>query len=166
VPYRKQLNFSFDVMHQAGASLRRLQDFKLRLMTENLKAGRNDHVQEACRTAVQSFEAAMDDDLNTAQALAAIFDWVRELNTVLSEGKLLEDDRHTVLGTMKTFNQVLELWRFGEDELDAKVQELIEQRTMARKTRDFALADRIRDQISQLGYLIEDTKDGVRWKKR
>jgi cysteinyl-tRNA synthetase len=108
----------------------------------------------------------MDDDLNTAQALAAVFDWVRDLNTELAEARFLEDDRPTALRALERFNQVLELWHSDEAEIDDKIRRLIEQRTQARKSRNFALADQIRDQIHELGYVIEDTKEGIRWKKR
>ena len=166
VPYRRQLNFTFDLLHQADKSLARLQDFKLRLTTEKLKPGSSQKVQEVTAAALQDFEGAMDDDLNTAQALAAVFDWVRDLNTELAEGGFLEDDRQTALRTLEQFNQVLELWRSDDEEIDEKIRSLIEQRTQARKSRNFALADQIRDQIHELGYVIEDTKEGIRWKKR
>jgi cysteinyl-tRNA synthetase len=67
---------------------------------------------------------------------------------------------------LEDFNQVLELWRPAESGLDETIRNLIDQRTQARKSRNFALADQIRDQIYQLGYAIEDTKEGVRWKRR
>ena len=166
VPYRRQLNFTFDLLHQAGKSLARLQDFKLRLTTEKVKPGSSQKIQDTTAAALRDFERAMDDDLNTAQALAAVFDWVRDLNTELSEGRFLEDDRQTALRALERFNQVLELWQSDDAEIDDKIRSLIEQRTQARKSRNFALADQIRDQIHELGYVIEDTKEGIRWKKR
>jgi cysteinyl-tRNA synthetase len=118
VPYRRQLNFTFDLLHQAGKSLARLQDFKLRLTTEKLKPGSGQKVREVTAAALQDFEKAMDDDLNTAQALAAVFDWVRDLNTELSEGRFCEDDRQTALHALEQFNQVLELWSSDNEEID------------------------------------------------
>jgi cysteinyl-tRNA synthetase len=166
VPYKRQLNFTFDAMKQADSSLKRLEDFKLRLLTENLKQGGNEKVQRASAAALQDFERAMDDDLNTAEALAAVFNWVRDLNTAFSENALTDEDRQVALQTLEDFNQVLELWRPEESGLDETIRNLIDQRTQARKSRNFALADQIRDQIYQLGYAIEDTKEGVRWKRR
>jgi cysteinyl-tRNA synthetase len=166
VPYRRKLNFTFDLLHQAEKSLARLQDFKLRLTTETLKPGSSQKARETTAAAFQDFEKAMDDDLNTAQALAAVFDWVRDLNTELAEGRFCEDDRQTALRALEQFNQVLELWRSDDAEIDERIRSLIEQRTQARKSRNFALADQIRDQIHELGYVIEDTKEGIRWKKR
>lgn len=166
VPYKRQLNFTFEGLRQAGSSLKRLQDFKLRLTTERFKPGSHEKTQEVSAQALQAFEKAMDDDLNTAEALAAVFNWVRDLNTAISEGHMGQEDRETALQTLQKFNQVLELWRAEETSVDQKIRDLIEQRTQARRARDFALADQIRDQIYQLGYVIEDTKEGVRWKKR
>ncbi len=120
VPYRRQLNFTFDLLHQAGKSLARLQDFKLRLTTEKLKLGSSQKVRETTTAALQNFERAMDDDLNTAQALAAVFDWVRDLNVELSEGRFFEDDRQTALDALERFNQVLELWRSDNEEINKK----------------------------------------------
>ncbi|MBM3801321.1 MAG: cysteine--tRNA ligase [Acidimicrobiia bacterium] len=186
VPYRRQLNFTFDLLHQSGKSLARLQDFKLRLTTEKLRPGSGPKAGEATAAALQQFEKAMDDDLNTAQALAAVFDWVRDLNTELSEGRLCENDRQAALRALEQFNQVLELWKpaihvkagggsiklSGSasveflSEVDEQIRNLIEQRSQARSARNFALADQLRDRIYELGYIIEDTKEGIRWKKR
>jgi cysteinyl-tRNA synthetase len=166
VPYKRQLNFTFDAIHQADSSQKRLQDLMLRLTTEIPKPGRNDKIQALMIEALQKFEQAMDDDLNTAQALAAIFDWVRDVNSALAEDNFYQEDRVAALQTMEKFNEVLQLWKPLELHLDDPVQDLINQRNQARKARDFALADQIRDQLYKMGYRIEDTKEGVRWKKR
>ena len=108
----------------------------------------------------------MDQDLNTAQALAAIFDWVREVNTALAAGRVHDGDGSAILSTMDRLNRVLPLWESGESGPDPHIQSLIEQRTRARQARDFALADELRNRIFDLGYVVEDTRDGVRWKKR
>jgi cysteinyl-tRNA synthetase len=165
VPYRRQLNFTFDLLQQAGSSLKRLEDCRLGLTTARLKPGSTQAIQDLNASVLQSFERAMDDDLNTAQALAAIFDWVRDLNTAGAEGEILEEDRSAALSVMEKMNEVLVLWRPPRDNPDEKIRQLIEERNQARKNRNFALADRIREQILEMGYIIEDTKDGVRWKK-
>lgn len=166
VPYKKQLNFTFEALHQAESSLNRIRDFLLRLTTEALKPGKNERIQAQCAETLQRFEHALDDDLNTAQALAAVFDLVRDLNTVLVENALYEDDRPAVLRTMERMNEVLDLWELPNLALDEQIQRLIDERNQARKNRNFALADQIRDQLYEMGYTIEDTKEGVRWKKR
>jgi cysteinyl-tRNA synthetase len=131
-----------------------------------LKQRSDEKVQRASAAALEDFERAMDDDLNTAEALAAVFNWVRDLNAAVSENGLSEEDREVALQTLGHFNQVLELWRPEESAVDETFRNLIDRRTQARKSRNFALADQIRDEIYQLGYTIEDTKEGVRWKKR
>ena len=166
VPYKRQLNFTMDVVKQAGASLQRLQDFKHRVESESSPGGASPEVQSGCQAVLEKFEEAMDQDLNTAQALAAIFDWVREVNTALAAGRVGDGDGSAVLATMDTLNRVLPLWESEESGLDPRIQSLIEQRSQARQARDFALADQLRDRIFELGYLVEDTRDGVRWKKR
>jgi cysteinyl-tRNA synthetase len=166
VPYKRQLNFSFDAIQQAVNSLKRLRDFQLRLVTDSLKPGSNERVQALCAEALQKYEAAMDDDLNTAQALAAIFDWVREINTALVEKNVYEEDRAVMMHTMDSFNEVLKLWEPPDLKIDDEVRGLVEQRDKARSARNFARADQIRAQLYEMGYIIEDTKEGVRWKKR
>ena len=166
VPYKRQLNFTFDALRQAESALKRLQDFRLGLITARRDSGSKARLQELNAAVLHSFERAMDDDLNTAQALAAIFDWVREVNTVLSEGAILEEDRSAALRVIDRINEVLVLWRPYEDGLDQKIKQLIEERNQARMARNYPLSDKIRDQILEMGYIIEDTKDGVRWKKR
>jgi cysteinyl-tRNA synthetase len=98
--------------------------------------------------------------------LAAVFDLVRDLNMVLVENALYEDDRPAVLRTMERMNEVLDLWELPNLALDEQIQRLIDERNQARKSRNFALADQIRDKLYEMGYTIEDTKEGVRWKKR
>ena len=155
-----------NAVRQAGASLQRLHDFRQRIETETLPSGASAELQSGCKAVLEKFEEAMDQDLNTAQALAAIFDWVREVNTALAAGRVHDGDGSAILATMETLNRVLPLWESGESRLDPRIQSLIEQRSRARQARDFALADQLRNRIFDLGYLVEDTRDGVRWKKR
>jgi cysteinyl-tRNA synthetase len=109
----------------------------------------------------------MDDDFNTASALAAIHDLVREINTVRASGHLLADDRGAVLEAIAKFDSVLGI--FGSDEtelLDADIEALIEERQCARRDRNFTRSDEIRDLLAEKGIILEDTKDGVRWKRK
>ena len=166
VPYKRQLNFTAAAIRQAEASLQRLQDFKQRIETEPLRTGPSSELHSGCQAVLERFGEAMDRDLNTAQALAAIFDWVREVNTALAAGRMHDGDRSAILATMEKLNRVLPLWESEKSRLDPQIQSLIEQRSRARQARNFALADEFRDRIHDLGYLIEDTREGVRWKKR
>jgi cysteinyl-tRNA synthetase len=109
----------------------------------------------------------MDDDFNTAAALAAIHDLVREINTAMSTGQLLSADREAVLDAIARFDSVLGI--FGPEEsamLDAEIEALIEERQAARRDRNFARSDEIRDLLAEKGIILEDTKDGVRWKRK
>ena len=166
VPYKRQLNFTAAAVRQAEASLQRLHDFKQKIETEPLRTGASPELHSGCQAVLERFGEAMDQDLNTAQALAAIFDWVREVNTALAAGRMHDGDRSAILATMEKLNRVLPLWESEKSRLDPEIQSLIEQRSRARQARNFALADELRDRIYDLGYLIEDTKEGVRWKKR
>ena len=109
----------------------------------------------------------MDDDFNTAAALAAIHDLVRETNTILATDGLKSDDRSAVLDALNKFDSVLGIFGPEEDQmLDGDIEALIAERQAARHDRDFAKSDRIRDQLAEKGIILEDTKDGVRWKRK
>jgi cysteinyl-tRNA synthetase len=109
----------------------------------------------------------MDDDFNTAAALAAIHDMVREINTVLANDQLRSNDRSAVLDALSKFDSVLGVFGPEESEiLDAEIEALIAARQDARHNRDFARSDEIRDELAARGVILEDTKDGVRWKRK
>jgi len=117
--------------------------------------------------ALEKFEAAMDDDFNTAAALAAIHDMAREANTILSKQGLTADGREAILDAIEKFDSVLGI--FGPEEvvcLDSEVEALVEERQEARRNRNFSRSDEIRDELAEKGIILEDTKDGVRWKRR
>jgi len=165
VPYRRKLNFTNDALHQAESSLKRLQELQLRLSTDNFPTGRNEIFSARTLLALQQFEQALDDDLNTAQALAVIFDLVRESNIHMASGEFRDENAALLLEILEKMNQVLRFWRPVQLDLDQQIQLLIEQRNQARREKNFALADEIRGKILELGYLIEDTREGIRWKK-
>jgi cysteinyl-tRNA synthetase len=167
VPPRKQLNFTFDALKGAETTVASLRDFRARLSEAKTEPGRTDELQTAAQRSLEKFEAGMDDDLNTSVALAAVHDLTREVNTAMSRGVLREDDQREVLATIDRFDSVLNL--FGDDEfqdLDLASRGLITLRQEARHRRDFKQADEIRDQLLERGIILEDTKDGVRWKRR
>jgi cysteinyl-tRNA synthetase len=165
VNHRRQLNFTTDGLHQAEASVRRLEDFLLR-MHEKAQAAAPDpafagNVEESRR----KFVEAMDDDLNTSAALAVLFDFIRSAYQLDEQGGLTAGDARAAADFLKETDGVLGVLRPAPALLDADIKELIEARQAARRRRDFAEADRIRDLLQSQGIQLEDTKSGVRWKR-
>jgi cysteinyl-tRNA synthetase len=167
VPFRKQLNFTFDALQGAEKTVASLRDFRARLEEARTDLGRDDKLHAITEQAMQDFEAGMDDDLNTSVALAAIHELSREVNTVLAKGQLLEDNKREIIIAIERFDSVLNIFGKPQREmLDTEIQALIDERQDARHRRDFARADEIRDELADRGIVLEDTKDGVRWKKK
>jgi cysteinyl-tRNA synthetase len=197
VTYRKQLNFTFDGLTQAANSVERLRNFKLRLETEHWEAGANPEIAELAQKAVGELQSSLDDDLNTAQALAAIFDLVREVNAAADHGKVKKDDIAAVLDALAKFDEIFAVledhnsahvkaiveWAKAEGleekislatlEMaksaalsDAQVEALVEKHSAARKAKDFKTSDAVRDELLAQGIVLENTKDGVRWKRK
>jgi cysteinyl-tRNA synthetase len=167
VPYNKQLNFTFEGLRGAEKTVESLRDFLARVKAARAEAGSNPELRALAARALEEFESGMDDDLNTSVALAAIHTLKTEVNKAVDAHALREDDRRDILALVERFNSVLNI--FPQDEpsmLDADVQRLIEERQEARHRRDFARADEIRDQLAARGITLEDTRDGVRWKRR
>jgi cysteinyl-tRNA synthetase len=167
VPFRKQINFTFDALRGAEKTVAGLRDFRARLEEAKTVAGCNERVAAAAARAVEQFEAGMDDDLNTSVALAAVHDLTREVNTALSRGGVRADDQRAALRAIDRIDGVLNV--FGDHEpqlLEEEIQKLIDDRQEARHRRDFKRADEIRDELTQRGIILEDTKDGVRWKRK
>jgi cysteinyl-tRNA synthetase len=161
--YRQSQNFTLEGLSAADAAVQRLQDFIANLQ---LAAGPGAPVAGLIARAKQQFEAGMDDDLNISLGLAAIFEFVRDVNRLLAERQLSRDDAQQVTATMRDFDRVLGLLKEAPAAIDSHVEQLLQEREQARKRRDFATADRLRAQIAALGYLIEDTPQGPRLKRR
>ena len=167
VPFRKQLNFTFDALQGAEKTVESLRDFRARLEEAKTEPGNNDAVQNATAQALKDFEAGMDDDLNTSVALAAIHELTRVVNPVLARGHLLADNKRELIAAIDKFDSVLNIFGKPQPELlDEEIQTLIDERQDARHRRDFSRADQIRDELAERGIVLEDTKDGVRWKKK
>jgi cysteinyl-tRNA synthetase len=181
VPYRRQLNFTFDGLQQATSSVERLRNFAARLKNEKFPAGNQQGMAARIAKAADDFDAGLSDDLNTAQALAAVFDFIREANTAMDKGEFRQGDVAAAVEFLGNFDKVfavledndaekLKVIGFGGDETglsDAKIEKLVEERQAARARRDFAASDRVRKELSDRGIILEDTKDGkVRWKRK
>jgi cysteinyl-tRNA synthetase len=167
VPYNKQLNFTFDALSGAEKTVESLRDFRARLAEAKVEPGRNENLTSAAQRALAEFEAGMDDDLNTSVALAAIHNLTREVNTALARKHVREENKRELLDVIARIDSVLNV--FGSDQpemLDEEVQALIDERQEARRRRDFARADELRDELADRGIVLEDTKDGVRWKRK
>jgi cysteinyl-tRNA synthetase len=167
VPYNKQLNFTFDALAGAEKTVANLRDFRARLSEAKTGPGMNEALHEATLRAAQEFENGMDDDLNTSVALAVIHNLTRDVNTALTRKKLLDDNKRELLDLLKRFDTVLNIFGTEEREmLDGEIQNLIDERQESRRRRDFARGDEIRDELAGRGIILEDTKDGVRWKRK
>jgi cysteinyl-tRNA synthetase len=197
VPYRKQLNFTFDGLTQSANSVERLRNFKLRLESSRWAEGANPEIAELAKKAICEMRASLDDDLNTAQALAAIFDLVRDVNAAADHGKVKQNDIAPLLDALGKFDEIFAVlvdhdaahvkaivdWAKAEgfeDKIspetaemaksaalsDAQVEELVAKHSEARKAKDFKTSDAVRDALLAQGIVLENTKDGVRWKRK
>ena len=197
VPYRTQLNFTFDGLKQAAVSVERLRNFRLRLSAGNFPAGSNPAMQSLATETIAGMRTALDDDLNTAQAQAAIFEMVRQANVAFDTGGVRKDDVPRLLAVLASFDKVFAVlddddvpkmkrvfeWAAAEgrekdisDELrkaissgqmaDAEIERKIAEMNAARARRDFKASDAIRAELAGAGIIVEQTKDGVRWRRK
>jgi len=194
VPYRHQLNFTFDGLIEATAAIDRLRTFRERLTAGSFAPGENPQMQEAAKKAQAEYWGALANDLNTAEARAAIFELVREANTVMDRGLFRLSDRDAILPVLKDFDAVFDVIEDRDAEptrralawaeqagrmsdvapellaaqslTDETVEALVAERAAAKKARNFARADQIRNDLAEKGVILEDSKDGVRWKRK
>ena len=164
--YRTQLNFTFAGLDAARASLQRFEDLFLRLRSieEEKKSGA---LAAPLERAAARFKAALADDLNISAALAALFDFVRELNALADDQKIGREEAEETLAHFEKWNEVLAVLPLSEKEEEPQdLRDMLARREEARKQKDFRLSDEMRDAIHARGYLIEDTPTGARLKKR
>src|SRR4029450_6403434 len=167
VPHNKQLNFTFDALAGAEKTVGSLRDFRARLSEAKTEPGNNEKLTEAAARALKEFEEGMDDDFNTSIALAAIHNLSREVNTALARKQVKAENQRELLDLLPRFDTVLNVLGDERSEiLDSEVQSLIDERQEARRRRDFGRADEIRIELANRGIILEDTKDGVRWKRK
>jgi cysteinyl-tRNA synthetase len=194
VPYRHQLNFTFDGLIEATNAIERLRTFHQRLVRGSFSPGSNPALQEAAKTAQANYLEALSNDLNTAEARAPIFDLIRTANTAIDQGQCFVDDKNAILAVLSSFDAVFDVIEDSDGEptrralewaekagrladvspellsrqslTDEAVDALVAERTLAKKQRNFSRADQIRNELAEKGIVIEDSKDGVRWKRK
>jgi cysteinyl-tRNA synthetase len=194
VPYRNQLNFTFEGLTESTNAVERLRTFVERLRKGGFPAGVNAAIAEATERACKNFTESLEDDLNTAEARAAIFELVRLANSSADRGELKNDNVQPILDVLARFDKVFAVledhddavtrfaldWAAKENRLNEAAPELvagyalsaeaidglIEERNRARKARDFARADAIRKELSDKGILLEDSAGSVRWRRK
>jgi cysteinyl-tRNA synthetase len=194
VPYRHQLNFTFDGLIEATNAIERLRTFHQRLTQGDFASGENPLLQAAAKKAQAEYLAALSNDLNTAEARAPIFDLIRAANTAMDQGQLLAGDRDAILAVLASFDAVFDViadhdaeptrraLEYAEQagrladvapellarqgQTDEAIDALVAERATAKKQRNFARADQIRNELAEKGIVLEDSKDGVRWKRK
>ncbi len=168
VPYRKKLNFTFEGLKAAATSIDRLRNYKLRLETAKFAEGTNAKFAERTDAAMKAFSDALNDDLNTAEALGAVFEYVRDTNTAMDAGDFLAGNAAGALRFLEKFDSVFDVLRpsaKGGELSDAEIETLVAERNAAKKARNFARADEIRKHLADKGVILEDTREGTRWKR-
>lgn len=164
--YRQQLNFTFEGVKAAEKAVERLGVFNERLTEIDGKPVGNE-LKTLLKTTRKDFETALDDDLNITKALATLFDFVREVNRMIDQGKVSRKEARTVHDLMMRFDKVLALMSEEKKELLPKeIEELIQKREAARKAKDWKTADEIRQSLHEKGIILEDTTAGVKWRKK
>jgi cysteinyl-tRNA synthetase len=197
VPYRNQLNFTFHGLKQAAVSVERLRNFRQRLTTGSFPGGSNPEMQSLASETVERMRAALEDDLNTAQAQGAIFEMVRCANSALDAGEVKTDDVAPLLTALEKFDEIFAVlkdddapkmkqvfeWSTSEgrekdisSELrsavqsgqlsDADIENKIAEMEAARRARNFKVSDALRADLTGAGVVIDNTKDGVRWRRK
>lgn len=165
--YRQQLNFSFQACHDARASLQRVNDFIARLKTaDTAAAATTDHISELIVNSQKEFLAGVEDDLNISAALAGLFNLVRKGNRLFDEGRIGKPEAENILACLRTFDTVLGALDVDkEEDVPVEITTLAEDRQTARKMKDFARADDLRDELADRGWIVEDTPQGPRCKR-
>ncbi len=168
VPYRKRLNFTWEGLDGAAAAVERIRSAAVRLREAAASAGARPGAFDAAARSAQfgsDFGRALEDDLNTPEALGAVFPFLREVNSALDAGGLDSAGASAALAAIERADKVLGILPAREETLPSEIEAQIDARNEARKRRDFAEADRIRDALAARGIVLEDGPKGTRWKK-
>ncbi len=164
--YRSRLRLSAEALHAAAEQVRRLREFAERVYRSAPAGARDDeNLLRRIAEVRAGYREALDDDLNLPQGVGLVFELVREANAALDAGKVGERGRHGLLGLIDDFDAHLDVVRSEEPGLAQEVERLIAEREAARKGRDFSRADQIREELREKGIALEDSKEGVRWRR-
>jgi cysteinyl-tRNA synthetase len=197
VPYRNQLNFTFDGLQAAASSVEKLRNFRFRLTSSPFGAGSTPGMAQLAEETIVQMKNALDDDLNTAEAQAAMFDMLRKANTALDAAEVRQDDVKPLLGALERFDEIFGVLKdddqpkmkaildwaraegrekeigaelleiAGSTQLsDEQVNQKIAEMESARRARDFKASDALRAELTGAGIVVENTKDGVRWRRK
>jgi cysteinyl-tRNA synthetase len=197
VPYRNQLNFTFDGLKSAASSVEKLRNFRFRLTSSQFPAGATPAMTQLADEAVANMKSALDDDLNTAEAQAALFDMLRKANTALDAAEVRQEDVKPLLAALETFDEIFGVvkdddqpkmkaildWAKAEGRekdispelqevagatqlADEQVNQKLAEMEAARKARNFKASDALRAELTAAGIMVENTKEGVRWRRK
>jgi cysteinyl-tRNA synthetase len=167
VPYRKRLNFTLEGIESAKSSIKRIESFKIRLEDEKEKYQKTESLfnLEELKNLKKKFEESLEDDLNTAEALGGIFEYIREANSLMDKGEFSKEGVDLSFELISEFEEIFGISVYKKEILKEEVERKILEREEARKRKDFALADKIRNELKEKGVILEDTPKGVRWRK-
>jgi cysteinyl-tRNA synthetase len=168
-PYRKQLNFTFENLKGAASTISRVRDFDYRVRSAAFPDGLNEQIAERAKTAIEDFDKGLDDDLNTADALGAVFEFIRPANSAMDAGEFRAGNVASAIELLTRFDAIFDVIRPSEaaDALsESEIQSRIEERQKAKKAKDYQRADEIRNELLEKGVILEDSKEGVRWKRK
>ena len=165
--YRQQLNFTFAGLDAARSSLERYNDFIVNLRDYS-GGGSDGSALSLIDKAKTGFEEALDDDLNISGALGTVFDFIRDINRLKAESNLSDSEKEKALQLIEKFDTVLnfQVQPDTSDINENEIEALIEKRKEAKKSKDFALADKIRTDLLEIGIILEDSREGTKWKKK
>ena len=196
VPYRNQLNFTFDGLSAAASSVEKLRNFRFRLTSSQFPAGSNPAISQLAKETADRVTAALSDDLNTAEAQGALFDMLRKSNTALDANEVRHDDAQALLATLDRFDAVFGILKdddqpkmkaildwaraTGREDISPQLEEIagsaqlsdeavnqkLAEMESARKSRNFKASDAIRAELVSAGIIVENTKEGVRWRRK
>jgi len=162
--YKVQLNFTEDGLKAAESTIKRFREFMERL--EDVKeTNDNEEINKLIEKVKSDFEEKMDDDLNISEAMASIFDFMKDINKLIDSNNISKKNANDVLKAMKGFDKVLGILKFEKEKIPDNIVTLVKKREIAREKKDWELSDKLRDEIKKKGYTLDDSKDGTKVKK-